>query len=491
MSLEKSDSHRFLPGNIRNGIRRLLHPAHLGGSGTIPGGAHKIHQKSSTLWARERAAYRTGRPVVRLLHKAAQKWQFARFFVVVRSFTGDGNLLQPTGGVNSTHHTSHFLVDLHLMTRTRAAQVVSLACAPHISSVIFMRSCCVFDSPRLHHFPLFAVYLLSYRPVFPPGHQLHLPRCEGQIPCALQPVRTLALLPSTTLSQVMSPTTTTSRRLLNRTSRNPPARTGPWMTSSTVTTPSALRSLHHCSSRSEKIQRAVDELITLMTKVCRPVSRRLSVIELGDLLWNSLTHKSQTSEKIHFATQMSKSGFFWHDKKSRLSLTVKQRFKNTSSKPTMTEEVSKSWMKLSSLNEEKFIVLIKETNNIDEIINLFMNNYTTLNLLFFQNVWNQETCPQTCVMSWWHFSLQTWFYSIHVRCAHTEVRLFIVQLSCVCLWTSWRRKTNNREDSDKEETVLVYRCQYLCYVQSVTCLNWKNLHPCSTADAALNASSVT
>ena len=32
---------RFLTGNTRNGIRRLLHPAHLGGSGTIPGGAHE------------------------------------------------------------------------------------------------------------------------------------------------------------------------------------------------------------------------------------------------------------------------------------------------------------------------------------------------------------------------------------------------------------------------------------------------------------------
>ena len=47
-----------------------------------------------------------------------------------------------------------------------------------------MRSCCVFDSLRLLHFLLFAVYLLSYRPVFPPGHQLLLPRCGGQIPCA-------------------------------------------------------------------------------------------------------------------------------------------------------------------------------------------------------------------------------------------------------------------------------------------------------------------
>ena len=63
-----------------------------------------------------------------------------------------------------------------------------------------MRSCCVFDSLRLLHFPLLAVYLLSYRPVFPPGHQLHLPRCGGQIPCALQLLRTLAPLPSTTLS---------------------------------------------------------------------------------------------------------------------------------------------------------------------------------------------------------------------------------------------------------------------------------------------------
>ena len=33
---------------------------------------------------------------------------------------------------------------------------------------------------------LFAVHLLSYHLVFPPGHQLHLPRCGGQIPCALQ-----------------------------------------------------------------------------------------------------------------------------------------------------------------------------------------------------------------------------------------------------------------------------------------------------------------
>ena len=58
-----------------------------------------------------------------------------------------------------------------------------------ISCVIFMRSCCVFDSPRFLHFPLYAVYLLSYRPVFLLGHQFLLPRCGEQIPCALQLMR--------------------------------------------------------------------------------------------------------------------------------------------------------------------------------------------------------------------------------------------------------------------------------------------------------------
>ena len=92
------------------------------------------------------------------------------------------------------------------------------------------------------------------------------------------------------------------------------------------------------------MMRAVDELITLMTKVCRPVSRRrLSVIERGDPLWNSLSHQFQTSEKIRATAQkVSKSGFFWNDKESRFSLIVKQRLENTSSRPITTEEVFKS-----------------------------------------------------------------------------------------------------------------------------------------------------
>ena len=45
VSLETSDLHRFFTGNTRNGTRRLLHPAHLGGSGTIPGGAHENEEQ--------------------------------------------------------------------------------------------------------------------------------------------------------------------------------------------------------------------------------------------------------------------------------------------------------------------------------------------------------------------------------------------------------------------------------------------------------------
>ena len=71
-----------------------------------------------------------------------------------------------------------------------------------------------------------------------------------------------------------------SQRPQKFSSRSPPATSGPrtCMTRRSVTTPSAERSLHHCSFRSEKNQRAVDKLITLLKKVCCQVSRCLSVM---------------------------------------------------------------------------------------------------------------------------------------------------------------------------------------------------------------------
>ena len=81
--------------------------------------------------------------------------------------------------------------------------------------------------------------------------------CVGQIPCAHQLMRTLAPLPSTTLSQVMRPTTTTYWTVHPGILRR--ERVPEWLLS-TMTTPSAWRSLHHCSPRSEKMMRAVDEV---------------------------------------------------------------------------------------------------------------------------------------------------------------------------------------------------------------------------------------
>ena len=164
------------------------------------------------------------------------------------------------------HLTRHiFLAFAHLITCTCVAQVVSLACAHHIPWVVFMHSCCLFYSLRLFHFTLFAVHLLSYRPVFPLDHLLPLPRCGGQLPCALSLMSTLALLfecdPQTGYEPNDYHMSETTKSL-------------------------AWRSFHHCSPRSEKKMRAVDELITLLTKVCRPVSRRLSGVGHDDLLWN-------------------------------------------------------------------------------------------------------------------------------------------------------------------------------------------------------------
>ena len=73
--------------------------------------------------------------------------------------------------------------------------------------------------------------------------------------------------------------------------------------------------------------------------------------------------------------RMNRLGLSWSDKESRFSLTVKQRFRSTNSKPPIpTEEVFKSWMKRSSRKKKKFVVLIKETNDADKINNFFMNS---------------------------------------------------------------------------------------------------------------------
>ena len=172
--------------------------------------------------------------------------------------------------MNSILHTSHFLTFSHRFSRTRVAQFVSTtfpvssACAHVVSVLIF----------QLLHSPLFAVNLLPYHPVFLPEYLGTLAEYDpltGYEPNDYH------------ISGATEPYI-----------QEPQWKKGPSMTSSTMTIPSAGRSLHHCSFSSEKKQSAVDELVLCKSKVCRPVSRRLTVVERRDQLCDNLTHKFQT-----------------------------------------------------------------------------------------------------------------------------------------------------------------------------------------------------
>ena len=209
---------------------------------------------------------------------------------------------------------------------------------------------------------------------------------SGDGHCALPRMRSHALCPTTILSQVMSPTsstTTTSQRPLKSSSRSLPATASPQlcMTWSSITTPSLERSHHQCSLRSEKIQRAVDKLIALLTKACCQVSRCLSVMsEQGDLFPMSLDHLIiYVREKPRRDSENEQIRILLERRKRRFSLNIELRFRNTFQ---ADYDRTIQTLKLSSLNEGKFIVLFKETNNIHEINILFMNNYWNKNGIF-------------------------------------------------------------------------------------------------------------
>ena len=149
--------------------------------------------------------------------------------------------------------------------------------------------CCCLDTLRLS---LCTLHRPSHLPFHSPD--LHLPcgLVRGEIDCALPRMRK-ALWPATILSTVMSPTsstTTRSQRPLKSQSRSPPATAGPQTCTTwrSMTAPSAWRSLHHCSLKNEKIQRAVD-------KAYHSPDEGLSssvghVSEQGDLFSMSLDH---------------------------------------------------------------------------------------------------------------------------------------------------------------------------------------------------------
>ena len=163
----------------------------------IHGGAHDNQQESPQLSSCKEQHDRTGRPVVPFLHTTSDVSTFKNFFSLLQL-----DRLQLTvvccnrrEGVNTTPHTSYFLTDSHAH-----AWLKMRVCCPHITCHV-SSSCGCFDltlfdySTFLSSLTIFSLIILSF--LLPVG---------GQIPCAPPLLRTLTLLPSTTLSQVMSPT---------------------------------------------------------------------------------------------------------------------------------------------------------------------------------------------------------------------------------------------------------------------------------------------
>ena len=96
------------------------------------------------------------------------------------------------------------------------------------------------------------------------------------------------------------------------------------------------RYLHHCSFRSEKNQRTEDKLVTLMKKVCCQLSPFSHTQERRDPYTNLVRVKNE-NQVAKWKTK--ESGFSLKDKKSKSSLTLEPRFRNTNFKPILIEEV--------------------------------------------------------------------------------------------------------------------------------------------------------
>ena len=151
----------------------------------------------------------------------------------------------------------------------------------------------------------------------------------------------------TTFSKVMSPTrstTSTTQRLLQRSSRMNPAT---WirslrtraMRNSTMRL-SEKRYLHHCSFRSETNQRTGDKLITLMKKVCCQLSPSSHTLVRGDPYANLVcTTKRKSSremenERIRILLERQKEQILAEDRTLRSI--------STNFKPILIEEVSRN-----------------------------------------------------------------------------------------------------------------------------------------------------
>ena len=151
VNLEKIDLNQFLLINTKGGIRRLLHP--------VPHGGSLINYRLSMndLWAHAKSSLKEqGDLFWMLTHQETQSDIFDDFSVV-RSFTADSNLLQPTGCVNRT--PSH-------VTFSRFSQHISMSHVTLAQGVLRARHPCIIRMVSLSwysstlHSALFTVSLI-------------------------------------------------------------------------------------------------------------------------------------------------------------------------------------------------------------------------------------------------------------------------------------------------------------------------------------------
>ena len=185
----------------------------------------------------------------------------------------------------------------------------------------------------------------------------------------------LTLWSTTPLSQVTSPnssTTTTSQRPLkssssdSRPSNLHDSEISDYTIGRALSSPMFTQEREEPAGRRQAYHSPEESLLSSQSFSVGHVRTWRPVDEFGSLISNVRENPCRDWENEQIRILLERQ-------KSRFSLT-EQRLRNTSSRPIMTEDVSINWMELSSLNEEKLIVLMQETNNNDEI-NFFMNNY--------------------------------------------------------------------------------------------------------------------
>ena len=184
-------------------------------------------------------------------------------FFAAGLFTADGNLLQLKGSVNRTLHTSHFLVcarmfnnvarDIRSRWIERHPIHVSFVCVCNFSSTLH---CALFTVSPIFCFIFLIFIFFFYLDWF---GEKYLVRFREWGVWLFDQQSSSHRLWATLLRRLPQ------LRPLKFSSRSLPATWGfrICMTLISLTTPSAERSLHHRSLRSEKNQRAVDKLITL------------------------------------------------------------------------------------------------------------------------------------------------------------------------------------------------------------------------------------